>query len=309
MAEAPVFSVVIAAHNAARTLPSTIRSVLAQTRQGFEIVVVDDGSTDGTDEALRGVPDDRISYIRQVNLGPAAARNAGIERAAGEYVCLLDSDDLWLPDYLERMGAALEADPGAGLAYTDAWRLDDVTRRVRRWTTMRSQRPPRRPPAQREALLAAMLERNFVYTSATVRRQVLDDVGGFKTFTRSEDYELWLRIAASGTRFVNAGKVLAVYRDRPGSRMDDPVAMVRGRAEILEHVLATYDLTEADRSVVEKRLQEATRELAILTGNEAEAAPTETRTNGLWRLAYDLRLYRFRTPRAVLKAFPDLSAI
>jgi glycosyltransferase involved in cell wall biosynthesis len=307
MAENPVFSVVIAAHNAAQTLPSTVRSVLAQTRPDFEIIVVDDGSTDGTGDALRGVSDDRIVYVRQTNQGPAVARNAGVDIAAGKYVCLLDSDDLWLPDYLETMAAALEADPGAGLAYTDAWKLDDVTRRVRRNTTMHAQQPPERPPQEREALLLALLERNFVFTSATIRRPVLEDVGGFRTFTRSEDYELWLRIAASGVRFVNSGRVLAVYRYRPRSRVRDQLAMLRGRIEIFEHVLATYDLNAAHRSVLERRMSAAKGELATLSS--ADAAPTEAPTGRLRRLASDLRWYRLRAPRDVQRAFPDLRAI
>jgi glycosyltransferase involved in cell wall biosynthesis len=306
MAETPTFSVVVAAYNAARTLPSTVRSVLAQTRPDFEIVVVDDGSTDGTDEALRGVPDDRIVYLRQPNLGPAIARNAGIERAAGEYVCLLDSDDVWLPHYLEAMGAALEADSGAGLAYTDAWRLDDVTRRVSRRTTMGAYQPPKRPPEERDALLLALLEQNFVFSSATIRRRVLDDVGGFKKFTRSEDYELWLRIAASGVRFVSSGKVLAVYRQRPGSRIHDRAAMLHGCVEILEHVLATYDLTEEMRSVAERRVREASQELSGPTN--MDTAP-RTSSGALRRLAHYLRWYRLRPPRDVARAFPDLRAI
>jgi glycosyltransferase involved in cell wall biosynthesis len=306
MAE-PVFSVVIAAHNAARTLPSTVRSVLAQTRPDFEIIVIDDGSTDGTHEALRSISDDRIAYVRQTNQGPAAARNAGVERSVGEYVSLLDSDDLWLPDYLETMGAALDADASAGLAFTDAWRLNDVTRRVRRRSAMRNYQPPERPPRERDALLLALLERNFVFTSATMRRRVLDDVGGFKKFTRSEDYELWLRIAASGSSFVNAGKVLAVYRDRPGSRMHDRAAMLRGRTEIFEHVLATYDLTQEMRSVLDRRLREASQELAALT--HADAVSRETSPGAARRLVHDLRWYRRRPPRVVARAFPDLRTI
>jgi GT2 family glycosyltransferase len=281
--------------------------VLAQTRPDFEVVVVDDGSTDGTGDALRSVRDDRISYIRQANLGPAAARNVGIERAVGEYVCLLDSDDLWLPNYLETMGAAFATDASIGLAYTDAWRLDDVTRRVLRRTSMSGSRPPRQPPAEPEELLSALLERNFVYNSATVRRQVLSEVGGFKTFTRSEDYELWLRIAASGARFVNTGNVLAVYRFRSDSRFRSPTLRLRGRVEILEHVLATYDLTEVQRSVAERRLRDARQQLAILITTDATAP--KPNTGRLRRLAHDLRWYRLRAPRVVLRAFPDLRTI
>jgi hypothetical protein len=205
------------------------------------------------------------------------------------------------------MKAALDADTGAGLAYTDAWRLDDVTRRVRRRTAMGAYRPPSRPPAHRDALLLALLERNFVFTSATVRRRVLDEVGGFRTFTRSEDYELWLRIAASGARFVNAGKVLAVYRDRLGSRMHDRAAMLRGGSEIFEHVLATYDLSDEMRSVLERRLREASRELAAL--RDADAAPREMSPGALRRLVHELRWYRVRAPREVTRAFANLRTI
>jgi glycosyltransferase involved in cell wall biosynthesis len=307
MAEKPTFSVVIAAHNAERTLPSTVRSVLAQTRPDFEILVVDDGSTDETGGALGGFSDERIVYVRQANLGPAAARNSGIERATGEYVCMLDSDDLWLPDYLRVMGAALDADEGAALAFTDAWRLDDVSRRVGRRTTMRQYRPPRRPPTQRDALLFELLKRNFVFTSATVRRRVLEDVGGFGPFCGPEDYELWLRIAASGARFVNVGKVLAVYRDRPGSLSSNRAGMLRGYADVLEHVLATYDLTEEMRSLAERQLRETRRELS--TPADVDSEQSEEDRGVLRRLGHQLRWYRLRPPRAVVSAFPDLKAI
>jgi glycosyltransferase involved in cell wall biosynthesis len=308
MTERPTFSVVVAAYNAARTLPATIRSVLGQTRNDFEIIVVDDGSTDSTDRALAGIRDDRIIYIRQENLGPSAARNSGIQRASGELVSFLDSDDLWLPNYLETMHSALRAAPHAGLAYTDAWRLDDVTRRIHRHTLMGPQRPPRSPPADPAALVAALLERNFVFTSATVRRSVLDAVGGFnKALTRSEDYELWLRIAASGVRFANTEKVLVVYRDRPGSLTHDRVAMRRGRAEVYEHILATY-ATGAIRTIAERRLLETRQELDNLLANAERSREFSVirRSRGI---ANRLRRYRLRPPRAVTAAFPDLRAI
>lgn len=308
MADRPTFSVVIAAHNAARTLPATVRSVLAQTRDDFELLVIDDGSTDATGRALARFDDDRIVYVKQENLGPAAARNTGIERASGELVSLLDSDDLWLPTYLETMASTLQAAPDAGLSYTDAWRLDDTTRQIHRQTKMAQQRPPRHPPDDPEILLAALLERNFVYTSATVRRSVLHAVGGFNAVTRSEDYELWLRIAASGARFANTGRVLAVYRDRPGSRMHDRIAMRQGRAEIYEHVLATYALTEMTRTVAERRLLETRQELDDLIAGTASSRGGAT-DGVLRRTARRLRLYRLRPPRTVAAAFPDLKAI
>jgi glycosyltransferase involved in cell wall biosynthesis len=303
----PTFSVVVAAYNAARTLPATIRSVLAQTRSDFELIVVDDGSTDGTADTASNLPDERVVYVRQQNLGPAAARNAGIEKATGTLVSFLDSDDLWLPNYLETVSAAFDADPGADLAFTDAWRLDDTTRRVHRRTIMSQQHPPARPPAEPEELLAALLERNFVYTSATVRRSALTASGGFKTLTRSEDYELWLRLAAQGARFVNTGKILAVYRDRPGSRIHSAVAMLQGRKEIYEHVLASYELAPPIRRVAERRLAETAQKLVAQT---TLPAPRRGRTR-LGRVVHDIRVYRRLPPRPVRAAFDvtDVTAV
>jgi glycosyltransferase involved in cell wall biosynthesis len=300
----PTFSVVVAAYNAARTLPASMRSVLAQTRSDFELIVVDDGSTDGTADAASHVSDERILYVRQQNLGPAAARNAGIEKATGTFVSLLDSDDLWLPNYLETMAAAFDADPGADLAFTDAWRLDDTTRRIHRRTIMSQQHPPARPPVEPQRLLAALLERNFVYTSATVRRDALTAAGGFKTLTRSEDYELWLRLAAHGARFVNTRKILAVYRDRPGSRIHHPVAMLQGRKEIYEHVLASYELTPVTRTVAERRLADTVRNLAAETTGPAGRSSRTT----LERRVHDIRVYRRRPPAPVRVAF-DVTSV
>ena len=108
MNSAPNFSVVVAAYNAARTLPATIRSVLAQTRSDFELIVVDDGSTDGTADAARDAQDERVLYVPQQNLGPAAARNAGIAKATGTLVSFLDSDDLWHPTFLDSQMSILK---------------------------------------------------------------------------------------------------------------------------------------------------------------------------------------------------------
>jgi glycosyltransferase involved in cell wall biosynthesis len=305
MIDSPTFSVVIAAHNAARTLPATIRSVLAQTRSDFEVVVVDDGSVDETETALRRTTDDaRVVYIRQANLGPAAARNTGIEQSRGELVCLLDSDDLWLPGYLQGMADAMARDAEAGLAYTDAWRLDDETRRVFRKTIMASQNPPVPPPADPQALFRQLLERNFVYTSTTIRRSTLQTVGGFRTLTRSEDYELWLRVAANGMRFVRTARVLAVYRDRPGSRIHDPRAMLQGRLEIYEHVLTTYPLTPESRSAAERRLRETTEQLAVV-----DRVAEHRRSSVVARLLRERMDYRFRPPREIARAFPDLGSV
>lgn len=307
MSEAPTFSVVIAAHNAAATLPATIRSVLQQTRQDFEVFVVDDGSVDGTEEALRRTTGDpRVSYIWKEQSGPADSRNMGAAAARGSFVSLLDSDDLWLPTYLQAMADAFAAEPSASLGYTDAWKLDDRTRRIYRKSIGEVLNLPAHPPRDPEELLLEMLRRNFVYTSATVRREVLLEVGGFTTFARSEDYELWLRIAATGHTFVRTDGIQAVYRERPGSRVSNPRAMAQGRYEIYDLVVRTYDLSPPARAIAEAQLQRAADDLAAL--DAAQGRP-EVKRSAARRLASNLRHLRRFPPSDVVKAFPDLHAV
>src|SRR5437588_1923361 len=119
------FNVVMAAYNASATIEAAIQSVLNQTRPDFELIVVDDGSTDDTAERVDQFRvDPRVRLVRQENSGLPAARNVAVSAGQARYVTILDSDDLLIPTYLERIGRALDEAPGAGFAFADAWRLD-----------------------------------------------------------------------------------------------------------------------------------------------------------------------------------------
>jgi glycosyltransferase involved in cell wall biosynthesis len=107
-------SVIIPAYNQAPYLSKSIQSVLDQTCQDFEIVVVDDGSTDDTAAVVQSFHDDRIHYIYQENRGLSAARNTGIDNSTAEYITYLDSDDLFLPMKIELLGGVLDQDPDIG---------------------------------------------------------------------------------------------------------------------------------------------------------------------------------------------------
>jgi len=259
------FTVVIPAYNAARTIGSAIRSVLAQTRQDFEVIVVDDGSTDGTsDRAGAYESDPRIRVIRQPNRGPSAARNVGIAEARGSYVSMLDADDLWLPEYLEVMGAALEDTPGAGLAYTDAWVLDDVTGRIRRRSAMSYQRPPKVVPDP-HSFFRLLLERNFIYTSVTAPRSVLERVGGYdESLGTSEDWELWLRIVATGTAAVRPPGKLAIHRKHSASLTSDPRKIARSTCEIYRRFAHDSNAHAEVRALAERQLGQWTKTLGDL---------------------------------------------
>lgn len=309
----PTFTVAMPAYNAAPTVGAAIRSVLAQTRDDFELVVADDGSTDGTAEEVARFDDPRVRLLREGRRGLARARNAAVGAGSGRYVCMLDSDDLWLPRYLEAMEAALAASPDAGLAYTDAWVLDDATRRIQRVTAMHYQDQPAVPPARGDAFFRLLLERNFVFTSATVPRTVLDEVGGFRPgLAASEDYELWLRIAARGYGAVRPPGVLAVYRKRAGSVSTSDERMAVGMRDAFRIVAAEYDLPPELRARARERVGEVEAQLAGLRG-EGGVRPRVHRAR-----ARAVRLkgallrpiqWRRRPPPEVAAAFPDLHAV
>jgi glycosyltransferase involved in cell wall biosynthesis len=232
----PAFSVVMAAHDSARTIRAAIESVRLQTRPDWELLVVDDGSTDDTAAIAAGVADERVRLLSQANGGPSSARNAGLRASRAPVVCTLDSDDLWLPHYLETVGSVLAEDDAVDVVYTDAWVLDDVRGRVRRTTEMHYQRPPSGgddPPA----FLLELLQRNFVYNSVALRRRVLERVHGYdERLWTGEDWELWLRIAAAGFRFHRVASPLAVHRDHPGTLSSDAERMRRGDIQVYEIV-------------------------------------------------------------------------
>ena len=261
-------SVVIPAYNAATTVRSAVRSTLNQTVPALEVIVVDDGSTDGTGDVVSAIDDPRVRLVSQSNGGPAAARNAGIAVARGEWIAFLDSDDLWLPRYVEAATAALTAAPNPGFAYTDAYVFDSGRGQVKRGSASDALDPP---PPDRASFLAALLRRNFVFTSAAVPAAVLSAVGGYdESLTLSEEYDLWLRILVAGFDAVWLGGPLAIYRMHPGQSSHQILAMKRTAARVY-HGLREEDMPsdEARAALVERRAA-SDREVAIVAGEAGE---------------------------------------
>jgi glycosyltransferase involved in cell wall biosynthesis len=306
--------VAIPAFNSAATIASALRSVLAQTRGDFEVIVVDDGSSDATAEVVRPFLDDeRITLVRQENAGPSRARNAALARARGRYFSALDSDDLWLPAYLERMGEALDRDPGAAFAFCDAWVLDDHTRRIRRTTMMAAVGAPAVVPADSQSLLLELLERNFVYTSATIRRAALVVVGGFDAELRAaEDYDLWLRLAASGHRAVRVPEPMAVYRVRADSLSKNQPLMFASLRRVFHRVAEELEVDPDARAAAKRLLGEVDAHAELLAGRRpAAAALRRARLAAVAAKArlLDRRLWYEAPPPDVAAAFPDLRAL
>jgi glycosyltransferase involved in cell wall biosynthesis len=182
-------SVVIPTYNRRHLVVEAIESVLAQTYRPLEIIVVDDGSTDGTEEELSRFKD-KLRYLRQENRGPSAARNLGIRAATGEFVALLDSDDLWEPAKIEKQVALMERSPQVGVVFCEIQRLNVTTGE----TVVRHCPRDLRGDLRRE-----LLRRNCVIGSdsaVVVRRACFDQIGVFdEGLQQAEDWDLWIRIS------------------------------------------------------------------------------------------------------------------
>jgi glycosyltransferase involved in cell wall biosynthesis len=303
----PTFSVVIPAYNTADTLGEAINSVLAQTRQDFEIVVVDDGSSDDTAMVAEGFTDRRVRVYRQENAGPSAARNRGIAQAVGEYVGWLDSDDLWLPNYLAEMGQALEENPRAGFAYTHSWILD-ASGRFRSVPTGAWHRPST-PVLPRDQFVAELLQECFV-SDPTIRRTALEQVGGYdESISHGEDWEMWLRLANAGFEAVRVEGPLSIYRDRPGSQSTDRAAMTVAPATVYRTVLERHQASPQINALAAARLKAIDRRarpgMRLLLGIRG-AVGTATRGLRVRYLSSNRWHLRSAPPPDVANAFPGL---
>jgi len=183
-------SVVVPAHNADWCVGKAIDSVLGQSYPSYEVIVVNDGSTDGTAAVLARYGK-RIRVIEQENAGLSGARNTGIGQAEGEFVAFLDADDHWASTKLERQVALLQAQPNIGFCSTETIAEDEHGHEVNRW----------RCPVMSMSPLHTIFAQNAAVagsgSSVLVRSEVLDRVGSFDPTLRSlEDIDMWMRMAA-----------------------------------------------------------------------------------------------------------------
>lgn len=272
MTTLPHVSVVIPCFNTERYIAATLRAVRAQAGVELEIIVVDDGSTDGSASLVeRDFPEVRL--LRKPNGGVAAARNAGIEAATGDWVAFCDADDIWLPAKLTAQLQAMQDAPGCRMSYT-AWHV---------WTSAE----PEPEPALLQRLAAEagdtsrwagatgwlypeLLLDCVVWTSTVMmQRSLLAETGGFDTSLRiGEDYDLWLR-ASRLTRIERVARPLALYRQHPSSiTRSAPRENYRGR--VVQRALDTWGLAGPDG-----RLADAAAVRAELAGSWSQFAYTQ----------------------------------
>ena len=205
-------SVIMPAYNAGRHLAESVRSVQAQTYAGWELIVVDDGSTDDTREVVQALAeaDARVRYVQRPNGGQGAARNTGLGEARGPLVAFLDADDLWLPGKLAAQLAVLE-EKGVDLVYTDGYIFSDEG----------AESPEDHfyilpGEARGVEMYRVLFTSNRIATlSVLVKREALDAAGLFdenRAYQNCEDYDLWMRLARNGASFYGMKEKLMRYR-------------------------------------------------------------------------------------------------
>lgn len=201
------YSVVIPLYNKGNYIQKALESVLKQTCQDFEILVVDDGSTDHSLEAARAVRSDKIRIITQPNQGVAVARNTGIDQAKGAYIAFLDADDAWHENYLQTIDGLTARYPQSDMFVTAY--VVDMGNGKKNYSTQLS-------PAEgclESYWLTLAKGYDFVWTSATtIRRQALLDAGCFKPGEKiGQDLDMWARVARNNPRVAYSAKVCVTY--------------------------------------------------------------------------------------------------
>ncbi len=257
----PSLSVVIPVHQAAGVVADAVASALGQTLPPLEVIVCDDGSTDDPASALAPFAE-RITLLRQENRGEAGAKNAAARAASGDYVAILDADDLFAPERLEAMATCLAERPDLDILTTDAW-IELDGRRVRRVYEHGFAFPV---TSQRTEILRG----NFVFGLCAVRRSRLLEAGGFdETIRHATDWDRWLRLVLDGSAVGCVEAPLATYRLQRGSLSSQRARMLAGRVQTLEKAARRSDLAPAERAAVAASLRDHRSRLAVARAREA----------------------------------------
>lgn len=224
----PTVSVVIPTYNRAQLIARSIKSVLSQTYQDFEIIIVDDGSTDNTEEVVSSFNDERIRYIRhEKNKGEAAARNTGIKAAKAEFIASQDSDDEWLPEKLAKQVNILkDASPKVGVVYTGFWKIENNKKTYIPFSWVN----------QKEGdIHKELLKGNFIGSPVTlVRKECFEKVGMFdENLFNVVDWEMWLRVSKYyHFKYIDEPSVVAHYESDNVS--SSQISLIKALERILE---------------------------------------------------------------------------
>jgi len=261
---APVVSVIVPSYNAAPFIEETLNSIFAQTYRDYEVIVVNDGSPDTPKlERVLAPYQNRIAYIKQENRGPAGARNTGIRHAHGEFLAFLDSDDIWLPEFLERQLNFFRENPSFDLVCADCVYFGDTTLQGKSWQSL----DPIEPPVTWEKILPRY---GGAFPSfVLVRRQIVSKVGFFdQESSPLEDYNYWLRLLYCGGKWAYHPKVLGRRRVHSQSLTYDHDVVIPTAITALQRFATILNLSGREATLVEKEIAIARSRLALKHGKE-----------------------------------------
>lgn len=246
----PAVSVIMAAYNVEAFIDAAITSVRAQTFSRLELIVVDDGSTDGTAAVVErhAAADPRVRLRHQPNAGLSAARNHAMREARGAFFAILDSDDAWAPEFLALQLDVLERLPDVDIVTGNAWFEGGP-----RSGQAAGPSPDPRPAPD---LVRLLEDETAVFIMSVFRRRVFDSIGGFdEAFRSNEDYDFWIRAALAGFRFARNDRPAGYYRRRDDSLSADEVRMLSGILAVYAKIRPLIATRPRELEILDRQVQ------------------------------------------------------
>ncbi len=306
----PRVSVIIPTYNCARFLVRTIDSVLRQTYQDFEVIVVDDGSTDETQELMARFGDP-VHYVYQENQGASAARNVAVSRARGEFIAYLDADDLWTPEKLLRQVEYLDAHPTCGFVHTEVSVIDEDDQIL----YTRFNQETKRAVPQGHCLRDVLLRSHIQTLTVMERRSVFEKAGNFDLrLPIAQDYLHWIHVVLREYEVGYLSEPLGQYRWRGGSLMSSQRRLLEDFVKIYEILLTEQGLERSHGAemgqIVSRQMYATQRQLAYVERQECLTAAARRRIRSLIRrrpLRFELYLDLFKTYLSRSELRPSLT--
>jgi glycosyltransferase involved in cell wall biosynthesis len=302
----PKISVIIPAYNVAPYIGETLTSVFAQTFNGYEVILINDGSPDTEALELALEPYlSQVTYLKQANLGASAARNAGLQAASGEFIAFLDADDVWLPSYLQEQLAFIEeckcdlvcadamhfgGSPFDGHSYMEVFMDETRSNGV-------------------VTFIGLVRDKQSLITSGVVaRRDAIFKAGLFdRTLRNSQDFDLWLRMARNGSRLAYQRKVLLRYRYHANSLSGDALNRVMRELRVFQNIIDSYDLRPDERVEIDRAIKRIQRELNLVEGKAHLESGEFAEARESFRKADELKpSLKLKTARLLLRISPGL---
>jgi len=254
----PRFSITIPAYNAQATLARTIESVQAQTFRDWEIVIVDDGSTDETRAVAERFAraDERVSVVSQENRGSGGAYNTAVRSSHSDLLVMLSADDLLLPDHLAEFDACIRANPEASVFTSDGWYEYDDGRREAALPQARWSDPA-------ECTLEELLAACFYGVGAVHRRAVFDAVGGFREGIYAEDYLFWLLALAHGFKHRHIDRPLSIHRRTTVQKSANAILMRETDLRVITEIVRTGLLSDSQLAAARRSATRLRRNIAV----------------------------------------------